>query len=110
MPTLTNKLIDSITPPKGGYKLVWDDKLIGFGLRIRPNGHKFYIIQYRNQFGASKRHTLGQHGALTPIEARKQAQQLLASVAKGGDPEAEHKNRITADTMAQLCEQYMEIM
>lgn len=70
----------------------WDEKLSGFGLKVTPAGGRIYIYQYRlaapgkAQQTAPRRYTIGKHGALTPDQARKRAQELSALVVQGVDP------------------------
>jgi integrase len=47
-------------------------------------------------------------GTLTPDEARARARELLAQVAKGGDPSQDRHETRQALTVAELCERYME--
>jgi Arm DNA-binding domain len=66
-------------------EFLWDDALAGFGVGAFLSGKKVYVTQYR-QAGRSRRITIGEHGRLTPEEARTEAKKLLGAVAKGGDP------------------------
>ena len=69
-------------------RIVFDDDLPGFGVRIRAGGKRTWIIQYRK--GAKQRRlTLGTLRAIDPAKARKSAENLLAKIQLGGDPQAE---------------------
>ena len=46
--------------------------MAGFGLRVRPSGHKAYVVRFRAG-GRTHRVTLGPHGVLTPEAARRRA-------------------------------------
>jgi aspartate/methionine/tyrosine aminotransferase len=59
--------------------------LAGFGVGAFPSGKKVYVAQYR-QAGRSRRFTIGEHGPLTPDEARNEAKKRLGDVARGLDP------------------------
>ena len=48
----------------------------GFGVAAFPTGRKVYVAQYRKD-GRSRRITIGEHGRLTPDEARSQAKVIL---------------------------------
>ena len=89
MPKLTKRIVDATKPAPDREIFRWDSELRGFGLRVKPSGVKSYIIQYRAPTGTSRRMTIGQHGLLTPEEARKEAKIQLGRVAKGDDPAAE---------------------
>ncbi|MBO6806749.1 Arm DNA-binding domain-containing protein [Thalassospira sp.] len=86
MPRITKRTVDALKPsPDGRDLVVWDDKLPGFGVRVKPSGVASYIIQYRNKHGSSRSYTVGRHGVLTAEEARELARDQLASVRGGGE-------------------------
>jgi integrase len=104
---ITKRFIDGVSPgSKDQY--FWDSEIRGFGLRVKPSGRKSYFIQYRNKIGRSRRMTLGQHGRLTPHQARSQARQYLAMVDQGQDPVRERQQNLTAPTVSDLADRYME--
>jgi hypothetical protein len=49
MARLTKEFIDKVTPPEKGYKVYWDDKLKGFGLRVTAAGKKVFVVMGRVQ-------------------------------------------------------------
>ncbi|UDF05212.1 site-specific integrase [Asticcacaulis sp. AND118] len=100
---ITKEAVDALPATDAVY---FDSELKGFGLRVK-NGRKTYIIQYRNRDGRSCRLTLGQHGALTPKEARVEARKHLGQVATGSDPVQEARQRKLAETVEELCVSYM---
>jgi integrase len=51
---------------------------------------------------------LGQHGALTPQQARDIARQKLAAVARGEDPSAERHAARASMTVAEVCDWYLK--
>ena len=105
MTKLTKRVVENLAPePK--ERIVWDQELSGFGIRIYPTGRKVYIVQYRS-FGRTRRKNLGQHGVLTADEARKDAKLVQADVARGGDPSAERKAKLRSPTVAQLGERFL---
>jgi integrase len=82
---ITNPAVDALECAKGRDRIfLWDDVLNGFGVAAFPSGKKTYFIQYR-QHGRTRRYAIGEHGVLTPNEARDKARQDLAAVAKGQD-------------------------
>ena len=83
MPKITKRTVDAVKPEPSKEIVLWDSEISCFGLRVKPSGRKTYIVQYRNPQGRSRRVTLGPHGVLTPIGARKQAIQILAKVKNG---------------------------
>lgn len=87
--------------------LVWDRDVCGFGVRVYPSGKKTYVVQYRSG-RRTRRVTIGQHGVLTAEEARTEARQMLASVARGQDPSAIRHARRHAPTIGGLCDRFLE--
>ena len=51
---------------------------------------RIYVVQYR-QSGRSRRASIGEHGRLTPAEARDEAKRLLGTIVTGADPIAERR-------------------
>jgi integrase len=93
-------------------QFVWDDALPGFGLKVTPSGRKVYVMQYRvaglGRRAFARRVTLGEHGTLTPDEARKLARRELGRVAQGSDPAAERSRWKTASTVAEVGTAYLD--
>jgi integrase len=108
MPRLTKRFADSIKRT-GKEAFYWDDDLPGFGLRQKPSGALTWVIQYRERgHSQTRRMALGRVGVLTPDEARTEAKQKLAQVAKGGDPSTERRQKGLDMTIADLCDLYLE--
>src|SRR3954467_13575783 len=97
---ISKRSVDALVCPPGKDRMfLWDDALAGFGVAAFPGGRKVYVAQFRKD-GRSRRITIGEHGRLTPDEARSQAKQLLGAVERGADPVDERprigqKNKIT---------------
>jgi hypothetical protein len=106
---LTKLAVEQI-PAQGAEVVVWDTALPGFGLRVKPTGVRSYIIQYRDRTtGASKRMTIGQHGALLTFDqAKKHARGILADALRGQDPVGERRAGRKAPNMADLASDYLE--
>jgi integrase len=106
---ITKRLVDSLRPT--GYdRFVWDDTLIGFGVRVQPTGAKSYVVKYRAGSGRgapSRRVTLGRVGTLTPDEARTLARKTLGAVAHGHDPAALKAAERRASTLRELAEIFL---
>ncbi len=103
---LTKRQIDGIVPGEKECHY-WDTDLPGFGLRVKPSGVKTYLIQYRSG-RRTRKHTLGKHGVLTPDEARKEARQKLAEVAKGANPSEQRRADRDAPTVSELATDYID--
>jgi integrase len=105
---LTKSSVDDAL--KGSERfIIWDADLKGFGLRVEPSGVKTFIIRYRiggGRRGTRKQFKVGRYGPLTAAEARKRAEEALAEVELGRDPQAERAKAREALTVAELCELY----
>jgi integrase len=74
--------------PGKSERIVFDESLPGFGLRLRAGGKRTWIAQYR--IGAKQRRvTLGSTNALSADAARKAAKAALAKAQLGIDPQIE---------------------
>ncbi|MDX2101595.1 MAG: site-specific integrase [Alphaproteobacteria bacterium] len=108
MPAITKRLVDALQPSPDREVFVWDQALIGFGLRMMPSGRGSYLIQWRTPEGKTRRLAIGKVGTLTPDQARKIAREKLTSVASGSDPSAERRAARDALTVAELAQSYLE--
>ncbi len=68
-PALTKRAVDPLVPADKPW-IAWDDKLVGFGVRVQPSGVKTFIVNYRAGDGGrkapNKRLAIGRHGQLAP--------------------------------------------
>jgi len=106
VPALTKRFVDSVKPTLK-EQIFYDPALIGFGIRVRPNGKKVFLLRYRNAEGLHKKLILGDHGELTPATARALAQRKLAEIHDGADPVTAKKERREAPTVADLGQRYL---
>jgi hypothetical protein len=103
---LTKRTVDA-AQPGAAERCHWDDEVRGFGLRVKPNGAKSYVLNYRNATGRARRLTIGAHGVLTAETARAEARALRVLVAQGRDPAAERVARHAGQTVAAFGERYL---
>ena len=109
--TLSKRTIDALEPAEKPW-IAWDDKLVGFGIRIHPSGTKAFIVNYRAGDGGrkapNKRVVIGRYGKISPDQARRMARELLGKVAAGGDDPAEERAEARAmPTLGDAFEDYM---
>lgn len=75
--------------PQGREYVLWDSRLPGFGLRVRPSGSRSFIYAYRTaggRAGAYRRETIK---ATHPDLAYERAKELAGQYLRGGDPVGE---------------------
>lgn len=104
MPKLTKRTVDALKSEERD-RFVWDDDVKGLGLKITPAGRKVFIFQYRlgGRSGTTQRVKIGDYGAVTPEQARREANRLRGEVAAGRSPaldRARNKAQIRADREA----------
>ena len=89
-------------------RIVFDEDIKGFGLRLREGGSRTWIYQYR--IGSKQRRmVLGSAKSVPLGVARENAGRLEARVKLGGDPamDKEAARRSADETFGVLVEQYM---
>lgn len=93
--TITKAVVEK-AKPAAKDSFVWDDKLVGFGLKVTPAGGRVYLAQFREGQGTGapiRRVTIGKHGEPWTAEgARDEAARILAH-AKLGHRRATEKHR-----------------
>jgi integrase len=110
MPKLTKRTVDALKPRLKAC-ILYDSELPGFGVRVMPSGHKSFIVEYRPHGGgrgvATRRFTLGAYGVLTPDQARRGAQETLARVRLGEDPQDEKTRQRASLTVGGLIDAFV---
>lgn len=109
---LTQRVVVAIAPEPQRF-IVWDAGLKGFGLRVEPSGVRTFLVRYRvggGRRGTRRQFKIGRYGgALTPDQARAKAEEILARVELGLDPQAERSKAREALTVAELCDLYFSV-
>lgn len=105
---LTKTVADAAQPRETNDRIVWDKKLTGFGLRVRPSGSKSFVYRYRNAAGRQRQLTLGRFGDLTVQQGRDLAEKAMLAVKQGGDPMEEKLRARRASNVRELCQEYLE--
>jgi integrase len=110
MAKITKRTVDALKPRDKLY-VAFDADVKGFGCRVMPSGVKSYILEYRPGAGgrgtATKRLTLGRHGAMTAEQARDAARDALARVRLGDDPQGEKNLQRAALTVGGLIDAFI---
>jgi integrase len=106
---ISKRSVDALVCSAGkDREFLWDDALAGFGVGAFPTGRKVYVVQYR-QAGRSRRATIGEHGRLTPDEARSEAKKLLGVAEAGSDPIAERRKDRAIQTFGQVAKDFLTL-
>jgi len=103
---LLKRTIDALKIDGSDY-VVWDTQLLGFGIRVSPNGRKTFLIQYRFH-GKSKRVSLGKYGLVTVDEARKEAHKILGVLASGKNPSIAVQRHIKSPTLNEVAKRFLD--
>src|SRR5579863_4072008 len=106
---ITKRAVDAFKCPAGKDRdFLWDDALAGFGAAVFPSGRKVYVAQFRKD-GRSRRIHIGEHGRLTPDEARSQAKTILGAVETGADPIAQRRASRAVRTFRDVAADFMRL-
>ena len=105
---ITDKLVKGLAAPSTGNRIVYDDKVPGFGVRTTAAEAKSFILNYRNVEGRERRLTIGAYPTWSVEAARKRAVKEKRGIAAGGDPLETKTTTRKAPTVADLTELYIE--
>jgi hypothetical protein len=106
---LTKTVIDNLKYNGEGNKprIIFDDEVRGFAIRVYPSGAKSFLIDYRLN-GIQRRMVLGKYGILTLDQARKEARKKLVEVLSGTDPLEDKIQKRKGEKIKDLCSTYLE--
>lgn len=107
---ITQRLVDSATSNGKAREFYRDDALTGFVLGVTKAGGKTFCVEYRAEGAAFQtRHPFGKPSkGMTADDARKEARQLLAAIAKGGNPIADKEKRKAVPTFGDFAKTFLE--
>lgn len=103
---LTNTNVRALTATGRDYK-VWDTEVSGLHIRVTKTGSKSFSFFYRTRDGRQRSLRIGKT-TMTVLDARERARALRVQVDQGQDPSQERKGRLTAPTMTDLWDAYLE--
>ena len=81
MAKITKRTVDALVGQER-ERVVLDDDLKGFGVRVHPSGRRVYIVKTRYR-GRVIKMTIGPHGAVTPSYARVRAAEIITDARAG---------------------------
>ena len=106
MPKITKRTVDALAPAEK-ERVVWDDDIKGFGVRVHPTGRKVYIVKYRHE-GRSVKVTIGPHGPVTPAAARARAAEIVTLAKTGRDVAGKTLRNGGGATVVDLAQRFMQ--
>ena len=93
MPKITKRTVDALKPHER-ERVVWDDDLKGFGVRVHPSGRKVFIVK-THYGGRVIKMTIGPHGAVSPAYARVRAAEIVTDARAGKNPAGRRSRALT---------------
>jgi len=105
---LTKTMIDALRPDGDKRTYLWDSEIPGLHVTCYSSGTRTFYLKYRTATGRQVRYKIGRFGSITIAQARGLAQETLFSVAKGADPSKERKEARHSETIAELCDRFLE--
>ena len=103
MAKITKRTVDALVGQER-ERVVWDDDLKGFGVRVHPSGRRVYIVKTRYR-GRVIKMTIGPHGAVTPSHARVRAAEIITDARAGKNPVGRNAD---APTMIALGKRFLK--
>ena len=79
--------------PRAREYTVWDTRMAGFGVRVRPSGYQSYVY-HDNRTGRSTRYTLGPTGLMSLEEARRKCHEVVTEAGPDGIRENTDEERV----------------
>ena len=110
--TLNKRNVEALELADKPY-IAWDDKLMGFGIRVQPTGLKSFLVNYRAGDGGrkapNKRVVIGRYGRVAPDQARRLARKMLGKVADGEDPAGDRASARRMPTLGEAFRDYLKV-
>jgi len=103
---ITQRTIGALRSPEKGNRIIYDEDLTGFGVRITAAGSIGFVLRYVVD-RRERRLTIGKYPDFSPSAAREEAILFRGLVAKGIDPLEERLDRERAPTMRELADYYL---
>lgn len=102
---IKEQVIRGLDAPAKGNRIIYDDKLSGFGVRVTSAGRKSFVLNYYFK-GRERRITIGAYPEWTAQAARKRAEEFRLQIANGVDPLEQRQAAFAAPTMRDLFARY----
>lgn len=102
---ITDRKLKSLDPPTVGRKIVYDEQLKGFGVRINSSGKRSFVLNYYFK-GRERRMKIGDYPTWSVLAARKRAAELKMQIANSIDPLETRQAEYAAPTVKDMWERY----
>jgi integrase len=92
-------------------RIVFDETIPGWGLRLRKSGRRYWVLQYAVPSKGkhkTRRITFGTYPAMDVPTARQRAVEFHAKVKLGGDPQRDKADSKTGETFERCMRLYLE--
>lgn len=107
---LSKRAVEGLLPASKAF-VIWDGELPGFGVRVMPNGSKFFCAKLRMGRGRAAKQrwiSIGRFGPMTTEAARREAKSIFARALVGAEPSSRKQiSPAEAMTVAALCEKWL---
>ena len=103
---LTDTVIKSFPAPDKGNRIVYDDALKGFGVRVTAKGKKAFVLNYRAN-GLERRMTIGKFPDWSLKTARAEAARYKREVDRGNDPLEDRQVARAAVTVGDFADEFV---
>jgi len=104
---ITKRALKLIPENRPTEFFLWDTELKGFCVRAYKSGRSIYAIRYKRGFDQGW-HKIADADVMTPEQARKEAKQILAGVARGDLPKPPIVDSEAPRTVAQLIDAFLD--
>jgi hypothetical protein len=105
---ISQRSVEKQEAPAKGNRVLYDDKIAGFGIRVTAAGAKSFVLNYRIN-GRKRLYTIGSWpDQFSADVARAEAEELRSKIKKGNDPLGEKEFARGEPTMAELAKQYTD--
>jgi len=103
---ITKRALKLIPDNRTSEFFLWDTELKGFCVRAYKSGRSIYAVRYKRGFDQGW-HKIADADVITPEQARKEARQLLAGVARGELPKPPVVDSTIPRTVSQLIDAFI---
>ena len=103
---LTERSVKGLQP-KSKNIIVYDEEVVGFGVRITSGGTRAFILTYRIE-AWEQRLTNGEWPDWSVTAAREEAKRLKRKIDQGRDPMTERDEARESPNVRQLIDRYLE--